>query len=47
MADKVLKGGVGVWSDEKPDGELVRLLEKVFTSIESHIVIFSNPFTQK
>jgi spermidine synthase len=48
MADKILTGGVfGLWSDEKPDDKFVKLLEKVFFSVESHIVTFPNPYTQK
>ncbi len=48
LADKILIGGVfGLWSDEKPDEEFVKLLEKVFSSVESHIVTFPNPYTQQ
>lgn len=48
MADKILIGGVfGLWSDEKPDKQFIQLLEKVFTSVESHVVTFPNPYTQK
>ena len=48
MADKILLGGVfGLWSDEKPDDEFVKLLEKVFPSVESHVVTFPNPYTQQ
>ncbi len=48
LADKILPRGVfGLWSDEKPDSEFVNLLEKVFSSVESHIVTFPNPYTQQ
>ncbi len=48
MADKILPGGVfGLWSDEKPDDRFTQLLQKVFTSVESHIVTFPNPYTQQ
>jgi len=48
MADKILPGGVfGLWSDEKPDERFIQLLESVFSSVESHVVRFPNPYTQK
>ena len=48
MADKILAGGVfGLWSDELPDDRFVELLEKVFTSVEPHVVTFPNPYTKQ
>jgi len=48
VADKIFTGGVfGLWSDEKPDDRFMQLLEKVFSSVESHIVTFPNPYTQQ
>jgi len=47
LADKILPGGVfGLWSDEKPDSEFIKRLEKVFSSVESHSVTFPNPYTR-
>ena len=47
LADKILPGGVfGLWSDELPDERFVQLLEKIFTSVESHVVTFPNPYTK-
>jgi len=48
LADKILPGGVfGLWSDEMPDDRFMQLLEKVFSSVESHIVTFPNPYTKQ
>ena len=48
MADKILPRGVfGLWSDEMPDNQFIKLLEKVFSSVESHVVTFPNPYTQQ
>ncbi|MEE9326976.1 MAG: hypothetical protein V3U71_06745 [Cocleimonas sp.] len=48
ISDKILNGGVfGLWSDEKPDKQFIQLLEKVFPSVESHVVTFPNPYTQQ
>ena len=48
LADKILPGGVfGLWSDEKPDEKFIQLLDRVFSSVESHIVKFPNPYTQQ
>ena len=48
LVDKILPGGVfGLWSDEAPDEKFIQLLESVFSSVESHIVKFPNPYTQQ
>ena len=48
LADKILPRGVfGLWSDELPDTEFIKLLEKVFSTVESHVVTFPNPYTQQ
>lgn len=45
LADKLHPGGVfGLWSNDPPDDEFVRLLETVFQFTESHIVSFPNPY---
>lgn len=37
-------GGVfAMWSDEAPDAEFCARLREVFTSVEAHVVSFSNP----
>lgn len=46
LAEKLYPGGIfGLWSNDAPDAEFSRLLEKVFASSESHIVNFPNPYT--
>jgi len=48
LADKILPGAVfGLWSDEKTDDQFMQRLENIFCSVESHIVIFANPYTQQ
>lgn len=46
MALKLHPGGIfGMWSNDPPDTEFIRLLDTVFQSTESHIVTFINPYT--
>lgn len=46
LSNKLHPGGVfGLWSNDLPDDEFMRLLESVFASVESHIVTFPNPYT--
>ena len=46
LADKLHPGGIfGLWSNDPPDTEFIRLLDTVFQSSESHIVTFPNPYT--
>lgn len=46
LASKMYPGGVfGLWSNDLPDDAFVDLLKSVFTSVETHIVEFSNPYT--
>jgi len=46
LSDKLHPGGIfGLWSNEPPDAEFMRLLDTVFQSSESHIVSFPNPYT--
>ncbi|MEA2094192.1 MAG: spermidine synthase, partial [Pseudomonadota bacterium] len=46
LADKIYPGGIfGLWSNDPPDAEFTRLLDTVFQSSESHIVIFPNPYS--
>ncbi|MBX2848795.1 MAG: hypothetical protein KTR16_10775 [Acidiferrobacterales bacterium] len=46
MANKIVSGGVfGLWSNELPDPEFVSLLNSVFSSTETHIVRFANPYS--
>ncbi len=46
LADKLHPGGIfGLWSNDPPDAEFTRLLDRVFQSSESHIVSFPNPYT--
>ncbi|MGI9294623.1 MAG: spermidine synthase [Pseudomonadales bacterium] len=46
LADKLHPGGIfGLWSNDPPETEFIRLLESVFQSSGSHIVTFPNPYT--
>lgn len=46
LADKLHPGGVfGLWSNDPPEAEFMRLLDGVFQTSESHIVTFANPYT--
>ncbi|MGI9284365.1 MAG: spermidine synthase [Pseudomonadales bacterium] len=46
LAEKLHPGGVfGLWSNDPPETEFMRLLDSVFKSSESHIVTFANPYT--
>ncbi len=46
LADKLHPGGIfGLWSNDPPDAEFIRLLDTVFQSSESHIVTFPNPYS--
>ena len=46
LADKLHPGGIfGLWSNDPPDAEFIRLLDTVFQSAESHIVTFPNPYS--
>lgn len=46
MAQKIHPGGVfGLWSDEPPEPEFVARLQQAFTSVETHVITFPNPYT--
>ena len=46
LASKLTQGGIfGLWSNEPPDDHFTELLSTVFESTQSHIVDFSNPYT--
>jgi spermidine synthase len=46
LANKIYPGGIfGLWSNDPPDDEFIKLLNKVFQSSESHIVSFPNPYS--
>ena len=46
LAHKLHPGGIfGLWSNDPPDAEFIRLLDTVFQSSESHIVTFPNPYS--
>jgi spermidine synthase len=46
LADKLHPGGIfGLWSNDPPDSEFSALLGSVFSTSESHIVTFPNPYT--
>ena len=46
MADKLHPGGIfGLWSNDPPDAEFIRLLDAVFRSSESHVVSFPNRYS--
>lgn len=48
LANKINPGGVfALWSDDPVDDGFMRLLESVFTSVESHHVTFPNPYTKQ
>jgi len=47
MSDKILPGGIfGLWSNDPPDNDFTNLLESIFESVETHVVSFTNPYTQ-
>jgi spermidine synthase len=46
LGSKLLPGGVfGLWSNDPPSEDFTNLLQEVFTSAQSHIVRFPNPYT--
>ena len=46
LANKLHPGGVfGLWSNDPPDAEFMRLLDTVFHSSQFHIVSFPNPYS--
>lgn len=46
LADKLHPGGIfGLWSNDPPDAQFIRLLDTVFRSSESHVVTFPNPYS--
>ena len=46
LAEKLHPCGVfGIWSDDPPDAAFIHLLDAAFTSSESHVVTFPNPYT--
>jgi spermidine synthase len=46
LADKLHPGGLfGLWSNDPPDVEFIRLLDTVFHSCEARIVTFPNPYS--
>ena len=47
MKEKLHPGGIfGLWSDEPPAEDFMKLLNTVFESTDSHVVPFPNPFTR-
>ena len=47
MANKILPGGIfGLWSNDPPDANFTDLLESIFKSVDTHVVSFTNPYTQ-
>jgi len=48
LANKIVPAGVfGLWSNDPPDEEFMKLLDSVFESSESHIVSFPNLYADK
>jgi spermidine synthase len=49
LANKIHSGGIfGLWSDEQtPNKDFTQLLDSIFTSTETHIVTFPNPYTRE
>ncbi len=48
LANKIVPGGIfGLWSNDPPDEEFMRLLNSVFQSSVSHIVSFPNLYEDK
>ncbi len=46
MANKIHPGGLfGLWSNDPPEPAFIELLDSVFHSCETHVVSFSNPYT--
>jgi spermidine synthase len=46
MAQKLHANGVfGLWSNDPPESDFVKLLESVFRSVRSEIVAFPNPYS--
>ncbi len=46
LAHKLHPGGIfGLWSNDPPDAEFIRLLDTGLQSSESHIVTFPNPYS--
>ena len=47
LARHLLPGGVfGMWSDEPPDDDFLRLLDAAFVDVRAHIVTFPNPLLE-
>jgi len=48
MAKKIYPGGIfGLWSNEPPEKEFINILESVFSSAETHLIKFPNPYTNE
>ena len=48
LASKILPHGVfGLWSNEPPDKHFTDLLNTVFSTTETHIITFPNPYTDE
>ncbi|MFT5111730.1 MAG: spermidine synthase [Parasphingorhabdus sp.] len=46
MSAKLKPDGIfGLWSNDPPDAEFVRILEQSFARCESHPVVFDNPYS--
>ena len=45
LAEKLHPGGIfGLWSNDPPEAEFMRLLDSVFEYSQSHVVTFPNPY---
>jgi spermidine synthase len=46
LTEKLHPGGIfGLWSNDPPEDEFMRLLDSVFESSQSHVVTFPNPYS--
>ncbi len=46
LADRLNPGGVyALWSDDPPDEDYVRILERAFASCQAHVITFANTLT--
>lgn len=46
LAEKIHPGGVfGLWSNDPPDDDFLKLLDSVFGSSQAHVVTFPNPYS--
>jgi len=46
LAEKIHPGGVfGLWSNDPPDDDVLKLLDSVFESSQAHVVTFPNPYS--